>query len=441
VLKKLYPWLLWVAVAGWVGGYLALALRSDDQRVFLPGETTHAHHQIELACEVCHTDDFQGVKNDACNACHAEELKRANDSHPSKKFTDPRNADRVKILDARDCMTCHREHQPEITRTMAVTLPMDYCAYCHQDIAQERPSHEGMGFDTCATAGCHNFHDNTALYEDFLLKHLDEADFAEHPVLPARDGYAEELAEKAPTPLTATDRDVPPSVSFDQQMVFDWATTAHARAGVNCTDCHGGKTGTAAWVENPGFESCKECHDREVAGFLGGKHGMRLAQDLSPMKPGMARIPMHEDAAHRELSCVSCHTDHRFDTRTAAVDACMACHADEHTRNYVNSPHYELWQKEVSGIAEPGTGVSCATCHMPRITVDDFGVKRTLVQHNQNDTLRPNEKMIRPACLHCHGLQFSIDALADPELIRSNFDVSPQLQIESLEMSRKRVEP
>jgi hypothetical protein len=51
---------------------------------------------------------------------------------------------------------------------------------------------------------------------------------------------------------------------------------------------------------------------------------------------------------------------------------------------------------------------------MPRVEWrdEDSGEKRILVQHNQNETLEPAEKMIRPVCLHCHGLGFSIDALA-----------------------------
>ena len=52
-------------------------------------------------------------------------------------------------------------------------------------------------------------------------------------------------------------------------------------------------------------------------------------------------------------------------------------------------------------------------------------MKRTLVQHNQNDGLQPNEKMIRPVCMSCHGLGFSIDALAGKK-------------VASLDMVRKR---
>ena len=70
--------------------------------------------------------------------------KAAKDDHPKSKFTDPRNADRIAVLDARYCVTCHVEHRPEITSEMAVTVPADVCFLCHEGIAEERPSHEGM---------------------------------------------------------------------------------------------------------------------------------------------------------------------------------------------------------------------------------------------------------------------------------------------------------
>src|SRR5690606_21708410 len=125
----------------------------------------------------------------------------------------------------------------------------------------------------------------------------------------------------------------------------------------------------------------------------------------------------------------------------AAADACLGCHADRHSLAYRSSKHFELWQKELSGELPAGSGVSCATCHMPRIEHRDpeFDIKRVLVQHNQNDTLRPNEKMLRPVCLACHGLQFSIDALADATLIERNFNGTPSAQIRSLEMARERL--
>ncbi|MCH6258636.1 cytochrome c3 family protein [Puniceicoccaceae bacterium K14] len=410
---------------------------------FLPGDTSHGHHQIEMKCSVCHTD-FEGVKQNACTQCHAEELEKANDSHPDTKFLDPRNADRLESINAVRCITCHQEHKPEETIKMGVTVPEDYCFYCHQDIAEVRPSHEGMGYETCATAGCHNYHDNSALYEDFIIKHLEDAPHKESPKVADRTFYHNWAAEHETTPLTSKDRDVPDGAHYTQSDVYDWERTAHAAMGINCAACHSESPETANndnldWQAIPDHTSCQDCHAYETKTFLQGKHGMRLAQDLSPMTPGMAKIPMNPAAAHRELSCVSCHGAHTFDTQFAAAESCMQCHDDQHTNSYKNSKHYQLWLDEVNGTAPAGSGVSCATCHMPRIEVQEFGETFTRVQHNQNETLRPNEKMIRPVCLDCHGLGFAIDALADPILIENNFSSPSSVHIDSVEMVGKRL--
>jgi hypothetical protein len=57
------------------------------------------------------------------------------------------------------------------------------------------------------------------------------------------------------------------------------------------------------------------------------------------------------------------------------------------------------------------------------------------VQHNQGDTLQPNEKMARPVCLQCHGLAFTLDALADPELVAGNFRGAPARHVRSIDMA------
>ena len=158
---------------------------------------------------------------------------------------------------------------------------------------------------------------------------------------------------------------------------------------------------------------------------------MRLSLGLSPMTPGEARHPMTAESSHRSLTCSSCHSAHRYDTVTAAVSSCVSCHDDQHSREYAGSPHYQLWLAEVSGEALAGSGVSCASCHMPRI--DDGDVK---VSHNQNANLRPREKMVRSVCLECHGLQFSLDALADPALKENCYSTLPAARVESLEMTR-----
>jgi Cytochrome c3 len=456
-------WIGWAIMTLAIAGYLAVGMLSKGaagnpllapaRQALLPGKTSHGHYQIELACESCHVSRFGGREGlqESCERCHGPELKDAVDKHPRSKFTDPRNAELAQKLDATLCVTCHVEHRPEITRPMGVTLAGDFCFHCHQEIAQDRPSHAGMAFDTCNSAGCHKFHDNRALYEDFLVKHLGEPPLLGQASLPTRN--FREVAASHPgypsdrfplEPQTAPD--APADLMKSPGVVGDWLATAHARSGVNCSGCHKGGSGpeaggAAAWVKRPDHKACVACHDTEAKGFLAGKHGMRLAEGFTAMTPGRARRPMHAKARGEALNCVSCHGAHRFDTRRAAVEACVGCHDDRHTAAYEHSPHYALWKKELAGEAPPGSGVSCASCHLPRVEhrAPDSGVKRMLVQHNQSDNLRPSEKMIRPVCMSCHGLGFSIDALADTALVANNFKGRPGVHVKSLDMVGERM--
>jgi hypothetical protein len=231
-------------------------------------------------------------------------------------------------------------------------------------------------------------------------------------------------------PLGLQQADAPAAKLTAGTHAGEWAASAHASARVNCSDCHGAAD---VWVARPKHAACQRCHESEAKGFLSGMHGMRLADgltpELSPMTPAQARLPMQPLAAHRELGCQSCHGAHAYDRQHAATDACLDCHADDHSKAYRSSPHADLLAADLAGRAPPGTGVSCATCHLPR---QSDGT----VQHNQNDNLRPNEKMVRGVCLHCHGLEFTLDALADAELVKANFRGRPVQHVRSLDMIR-----
>lgn len=442
-----------------IGSYLAYGLLNKEaatqplfakaRTLLLPGQTSHAHHQIELACEACHTDPFGGpeVIQEACVGCHDAELTEADDSHPASKFDDPRNVDRLEKLDAQLCVTCHQEHRPDITHAMGVTLPNDFCFHCHSGEEEMPPDHDGFAFDGCTAAGCHNFHDNRALYEDYLVKHGTAPWLLETTELPAREFAmaAQEMMnyprEKYPQqPLTAEQQDAPKEWRNDPKVEADWLASAHAKNGVNCTACHVPAEGDNAgkWIAKPDRSGCQTCHDKEIEGFLAGKHGSPLAQGLAPMTPGKARLPMKDGIHDKELGCTTCHDAHFADTRKAAVESCLSCHNDQHTQAYKQSPHYKLWQDEIAGRALAGSGVSCASCHMPRVRMPTDEGSRIVVQHNQNDTLRPNEKMIRPVCMSCHGLGFSIDALADRKLIQNNFKGKPAKHVESIDMAIKK---
>jgi len=435
-MRRRRPIILWLASTWLIAGSLIFTLGfSDNRRLFLPGDTTHGHHQIELRCAECHTP-WGSVDNDSCNRCHGAELAEARDTHPRTKFQDPRNAELLTRINAAACATCHREHEPEVTHAMGVTQPPDTCIHCHREIASERPSHAGMPFATCTTVGCHNFHDNSALYEDFIASHLDTpATLASPHLAPPRPSPAAGLRE----PLQLAHAAFPADMQPDPTTLSDWADSAHAAAGVNCADCHQAGQSDASWIERPGHTTCARCHDAEADGFLAGRHGMRLAAGLPAMTPAEARLPMRADAAHRELTCNSCHGAHQYDTRTAAVASCLGCHDDRHSRAYTGSAHFELWRAESAGEGPAGSGVSCATCHLPRLTERVNGVDITRSEHNQNATLRPPEKMLRTSCLHCHGYAFSIDALADPLGAATNFQNPPAVHVESVDLVRRRV--
>ena len=451
-------WIVWFVLTVGLTMYYAMKFndKEADKSVFLPGETSHGHHQIELACSSCHSKDFADGEaiQESCMNCHGDALKEARDKHPKSKFTDPRNADRLAKLDARYCVTCHVEHRPEITLDMGLTMPLDYCQLCHEDIAEERPSHEGMAFDTCASAGCHNYHDNQALYEDFLIKHLHKPDILEKQeslpelnlgeLAPLLQGYP---MDKYPIEALKIDAaDAPTELKIEDELAHDWFTTAHAKSGVNCTACHQQTVDEKPqWIDKPDHTNCQSCHSEQVASFKSGKHGMRLDIDklehsFSPMTTDMARLEMKKSSKGKEVTCNSCHGAHKFDTKKARVEQCLTCHNDEHSLAYEDSPHHKLWQKELNGEAAENSGVTCATCHMPRFEKEfyDGDFYMGIVEHNQSKTLQPNEKMIRPVCMNCHSLEYSINALADSELIKKNFHGQPSVKIEGMQMAEKR---
>jgi len=466
-----------VVVALFVGG---------DRRTILIGRTTDAHHQIEMSCETCHGsasfDDAATAEqtlNKSCRDCHDDELDDADDSHPRSDFRNPRMAAYWEKLDARLCTSCHEEHRPEITGPNAVTVAMDFCVACHaegdQDVRADRPSHADATFDSCASAGCHNFHDNRALYEDFLVKHAGGPWLAESP-LHALSATSRTGAQ--PEALSRSDALAPAAALADSTVLEHWVGSGHAAARVGCAACHAADLDEDAtlaeiegqWADQPPMAVCADCHRLQSRTYALGRHGMRahpkIAKPRDPRDPleklgldgilpervvewladrelpehitvAEARLPMRADAAHRTMDCGACHAPHDVDTRHAAVEACSSCHDDAHTRAYFGSAHHRRWRAELGGESPPGSGVSCATCHMTK--TERRGQVTT--NHNQNDNLRPNEKMIRPVCLDCHGLGFSLDALADAALVERNFDGKPSVHVESIDWAVRRVPP
>jgi len=117
-MRNKYLWVAWVVLTLCLaGGAFARLYLGGERTTFMPGETAGVHHQIELACETCHTSTpFASQKkirkdiNKTCVTCHKAELKASNDSHPIKKFKNPRMAAYWEKVDARFCTSCHSEH-------------------------------------------------------------------------------------------------------------------------------------------------------------------------------------------------------------------------------------------------------------------------------------------------------------------------------------------
>ena len=97
--RTLTLWTVWLlaTAAGAVILAAGMVYGGSVRSNFAPGRMTSGHHQIELACTACHTSPFSGreAMQKACIGCHGADLATAKDSHPAKKFNDPRNADRL----------------------------------------------------------------------------------------------------------------------------------------------------------------------------------------------------------------------------------------------------------------------------------------------------------------------------------------------------------
>ena len=415
-----FSWVV-ICVAIFVYHGSPLVFAKADKTNLMPNILMDGHYQIENSCNACHKP-FQGVRQEVCENCHAAELKEVNDSHAIKKFRDPRNASKLEKINALECTTCHDDHKPNTTRRMGVTVEPSFCFHCHDNIADERPSHKGFDFKRCRQ--CHNYHDNTALYENFVQKHLGEPkNLEEISSLESdfRTVYSQ-ILNRPNDPLTIDQQNG--SGKFDQKIIKDWAKSSHAQSGVNCRDCH--EAEDQGWTDKPKNRNCAKCHSMENKGFLESRHGMRLNQsNLSPMRPGMARVAMKAEASERELTCNSCHGAHQFDTRLAETHSCLECHDDKHSIAYKQSAHFKLWNLKKG--AEK-VGVSCANCHFPRKEIRAKGINRILIEHSQNNNLRPNQKMIRSVCMNCHGFTFSLNALSDNELIVNNFMGEPKVK-------------
>lgn len=398
---------------------LGLALFLDHRKIFLPGKTSDGHHLFETSCNSCHVP-FASVPNANCIGCHKPVLRE--DTHTGKIFDDPRWAATLENIDALHCISCHKEH---LVAERGVTVGRDFCFPCHDDVVVKRASHRAFKPDSCWDAGCHNYHDNTALNVSFLKQRL-----GHEPIRP----QPEVLNRRAKTD-PSKDHPIPhypAELTMRREIQAAWEKSLHAKRDVNCLDCHKGEK--EAFVLSPAEKTCARCHGFEVETFHQGKHGVKASLKLSPLTPAEARVPMKSRKPEdRKLTCSTCHDPHSVDTQKAAVEACLGCHNDPHSKSFFRSKHFALFAADQG--PRPGPrAVTCATCHLPKVKVQAKGGTRVAVNHNNTFTLQPRDRMVKEVCLSCHGLEFAMTSIFDDRLILNNFQGGPERKHETLKM-------
>ncbi len=120
-----------------------------------------------------------------------------------------------------------------------------------------------------------------------------------------------------------------------------WKRSIHGQEGVTCSDCHGGDPaaadakaahGRGVGADSPAsgvhytrvVETCGNCHDDVLAGFVNSKHYEHIKHG-----PGEAQGP----------TCVTCHGSINVEVLsvTSVEQACARCH-NERTKNHPDIP-------------------------------------------------------------------------------------------------------
>jgi len=120
--------------------------------------------------------------------------------------------------------------------------------------------------------------------------------------------------------------------------------------GIQCEECHGpggdhAKSGDKTKIKvDTSSAACGKCHIRG---------------DKEKIPAGNGFIQHHEQyneqlaGPHKDLSCVSCHNPHKK-ARFSIKTACESCHSKQ--------------AADYKGSAMQAVGVTCADCHMPKVT-------------------------------------------------------------------------
>ena len=230
-------------------------------------------------------------------------------------------------------------------------------------------------------------------------------------------------------------------------LMAQWDTSAHARKGVTCEECHGDDHEEIFADEGRVVAMvCQECHPKETLEFKRSVHSRALKDALKNARllaqiPAMQRqgcLGCHDMGGRQGGRCNSCHGAHRFSSEDARQpEACGGCHRGP------DHPHIEAWEASRHGIVfqsarDAKQAPTCATCHMPAgthdvsggITIGRAGSGAVLEGEVPPIPMRildprvveeQREVMIR-RCIACHTRRTARRALEDADEIKREAD-------------------
>lgn len=180
-------------------------------------------------------------------------------------------------------------------------------------------------------------------------------------------------------------------------IVGDWKASSHSRKGVNCETCHGAAHKSATDADKAtvaGIDTCKQCHEKQVTQFMGGKHAMAFPSGFAipsfhnnpavmteggkgcggchkfgPKNAEQYAALKKAGLGEQSSTCDACHTRHSFSKVEASQpQACMTCHQgpDHDTyQMYLSSKHgVRAMMKQVGALPKGAAAPTCQTCHM-----------------------------------------------------------------------------
>jgi len=248
----------------------------------------------------------------------------------------------------------------KMTKRMILGLAVLALALPCLALSSWTPQSQEVGASTCIE--CHD--DMGELMKTTIHGRLGEHEVDQERMCEACHGSGAEHAEsegETPIPRRFSDETAESDVGAScvachvGGSTMEWPASAHAEAGVLCTECHKVKEAYKPFEMAGKDALCSECHADQMSLF---------------------ELPSHHPLREGRMHCVDCHNPHGAEEAMLkadnANDLCYTCHADkEGPFFYEHEPVQE----------------NCLTCHNPKGAVN-------------NNLLTLDEATL---CLRCHA--------------------------------------